>query len=177
MLEQPPMIRQLSAPELKVLIESGAPFELVDVRTAWERDIASIAGSRLLDQASRLPAHLDQHDHRFQHGIRSQSVASTAWASGFESVHLRGGSTRGLLGPIGTRGPAGLAGLRLIDELRIQNSEFSSNSQFLIYNIRRRRPASRRPSSSDIADERFGRGEVMQWTQRSEPSARPLPDR
>ena len=49
------MIRQLSAPELKALMESGAPFELVDVRTEDERAVATIEGSRLLDQA--------YHDH------------------------------------------------------------------------------------------------------------------
>ena len=44
-------IRQLSAPELKALIESGTPFELVDVRTDEERALARIDDSRLLDQA------------------------------------------------------------------------------------------------------------------------------
>jgi hypothetical protein len=34
---EPPPIRQLSAPELKALIEGGTPFELVDVRTDEER--------------------------------------------------------------------------------------------------------------------------------------------
>jgi Fe-S cluster assembly iron-binding protein IscA len=46
---QPPGVRQLSAPELKAMIESGRPFELVDVRTEEERAIAKIEGSRLLD--------------------------------------------------------------------------------------------------------------------------------
>src|SRR3954470_507012 len=46
-----PVIGQISAHELKALIESGAPFQLVDVRTEEERGLASIEGSRLLDQA------------------------------------------------------------------------------------------------------------------------------
>src|SRR4051812_21110079 len=46
-----PVIGQMSAHELKALIESGAPFQLVDVRTEEERGLASIEGSRLLDQA------------------------------------------------------------------------------------------------------------------------------
>ena len=48
--KEPPPIRQLSAPELKALMDSGAPFELVDVRTNEERAIASIGCARLLDQ-------------------------------------------------------------------------------------------------------------------------------
>ena len=49
---EPPPIRQLSAPELQAWMASGTPFELVDVRTDEERALARIAGSRLLDQAS-----------------------------------------------------------------------------------------------------------------------------
>ena len=49
------MIQQLSAPELKAMIDGGEPFELVDVRTEWERETARIGGSRLLDQV--------YHDH------------------------------------------------------------------------------------------------------------------
>ena len=48
---EPPPIRQLTAPELKGLLESGTAIELVDVRTEEERAIATIDGSRLLDQA------------------------------------------------------------------------------------------------------------------------------
>ena len=48
---EPPPIRQLSAPELKALIEGGTAFELVDVRTDEERALAKIDGSRLLDQS------------------------------------------------------------------------------------------------------------------------------
>ena len=47
----PATIRQLSAPELKAMIDSGTPFEFVDVRTDEERAIAAIEGSRLLDKA------------------------------------------------------------------------------------------------------------------------------
>ena len=90
------MIQQLSAAELKAMIDSGTPFELVDVRTEWEREIASIAGSRLLDQA--------YHDHlltldratplvfQCHHGIRSQSAAEYCQGLGFEHLfNLRGG--------------------------------------------------------------------------------------
>lgn len=78
------------------MIDSGTPFELVDVRTEPEREIASIAGSRLLDQA--------YHDYlltldratplvfQCHHGIRSQSAAEYCEGLGFEKLfNLRGG--------------------------------------------------------------------------------------
>ena len=89
-------IRQLSAPELKALLDSGAPIELVDVRTDQERAIASIEGSRLLDQAyhdellgrdRRTPLVFQCH-----HGIRSQQAAEYFRAQGFRDLcNLSGG--------------------------------------------------------------------------------------
>jgi monothiol glutaredoxin len=89
-------IQQLSAPELKAMIDSGAAFELVDVRTEWERDLARIEGARLLDQA--------YHDYlltldretplvfQCHHGIRSQSAAEYCQGQGFRNLYnLRGG--------------------------------------------------------------------------------------
>ena len=90
------MIQQLSAPELKAMVDSGAAFELVDVRTEWERDLAKIEGSRLLDQT--------YHDHlltldrdtplvfQCHHGIRSQAAAEYCQGLGFRTLfNLRGG--------------------------------------------------------------------------------------
>ena len=89
-------IRQLSAAELKALIESGTPFEFVDVRTDDEREIASIEGARLLDQAyhdelltrdRRTP--LVFHCH---HGMRSQQAAEYFQQKGFSNLsNLAGG--------------------------------------------------------------------------------------
>ena len=62
------MIQQLSAPELKSMLESGAPFELIDVRNQWERDLACIAGSRLLDQA--------YHDHAIWRASRDRGCST-----------------------------------------------------------------------------------------------------
>jgi monothiol glutaredoxin len=89
-------IRQLSAPELKAMLASGAPFELVDVRTPDERAIARIDGSRLLDQS--------YHDALLQmdratpivfqchHGIRSQHAAEYFRQAGFRNLfNLVGG--------------------------------------------------------------------------------------
>ncbi len=91
-----PVIRQIGARELKDLIDSGTPFELVDVRTEDERDIARIDGSRLLDRA-----YMDQlfgldRDtlivFQCHHGIRSQSAAEYCRAHGFTNLcNLSGG--------------------------------------------------------------------------------------
>jgi monothiol glutaredoxin len=89
-------IRQLSAPELHTLIESGTPFELVDVRTDWERALARIDGSRLLDQAyhDALLA-MDRHTplvFQCHHGVRSQQAAEYFRREGFSNLsNLRGG--------------------------------------------------------------------------------------
>ena len=90
------VIQQLSAPELKALIDGGASFELVDVRTHEERAVARIEGSRLLDQ--------EYHDallgldrdtplvFQCHHGIRSQHAAEYFREQGFRRLsNLRGG--------------------------------------------------------------------------------------
>src|SRR5207248_13460 len=73
--ETPP-IRQLSAPELRALIDGGARVELVDVRTEQERATARIDGSRLLDQAYHdALLRLDRETlivFQCHHGVRSQ---------------------------------------------------------------------------------------------------------
>ncbi len=78
------------------MIDSGVAFEFVDVRTDWEREAATIAGARLLDQA--------YHDHliagdrdtpmvfQCHHGIRSQSAAEYFLGHGFRRLYnLSGG--------------------------------------------------------------------------------------
>jgi monothiol glutaredoxin len=89
-------IRQLSAPSLKAMIDSGQPFELVDVRTPEERVVAKIEGARLLDKP--------YHDHlmaldrdtpivfQCHHGMRSQSAAEYFHEAGFRNLYnLEGG--------------------------------------------------------------------------------------
>jgi monothiol glutaredoxin len=93
---EPPPIRQLSAPALKALTESGTPFELVDVRTDEERAFARIDGSRLLDQAYHDALLRLDRDTRivFQchHGVRSQQAAEYFRHQGFRNLHnLQGG--------------------------------------------------------------------------------------
>ena len=89
-------IRQLSAPELKALIESGAAFEFVDVRTDEERVVAVIDGSRLLDQAYHdALLRMDRNTplvFQCHHGIRSQQAAEYFRSQGFKNLsNLRGG--------------------------------------------------------------------------------------
>ena len=89
-------IRQLSAPELRAILDSGQPLELVDVRTPEEWELARIDGARLLDNDyfERLLAMDRQALLVFQchHGIRSQAAAEYFARAGFEHVcNLEGG--------------------------------------------------------------------------------------
>ena len=89
------IIRQLSAPELKALLSTGA-IELVDVRTVEERAIAAIEGSRLLDQAYHdellLRARETPIVFQCHHGIRSQHAAEYFRGQGFSNLYnLSGG--------------------------------------------------------------------------------------
>jgi monothiol glutaredoxin len=92
----PTAIHQISAPDLKQLLESADPPVLVDVRTEHERAIAAIAGSELLTRESyaRLVA-LDRHTpivFQCHHGIRSQAAAEHFAEQGFDRVYnLAGG--------------------------------------------------------------------------------------
>jgi monothiol glutaredoxin len=92
---EPPPIRQLSAPDLKALIESGTPVELVDVRTDEERAVARIEGSRLLDQAYHdALLRLDRNTHivfQCHHGVRSQHAAEYFRREGFRNLYNLGG--------------------------------------------------------------------------------------
>jgi rhodanese-related sulfurtransferase len=45
-----PPVREIRAVELKAMIDRGERFELIDVRTPAERQVAALEGSRLLDQ-------------------------------------------------------------------------------------------------------------------------------
>ena|SRR5947207_5632248 len=89
-------IQQISALELKAMIDSALPFQLIDVRTPEERDIAVIAGSRLLDQAYHDGLLALDADTPFvfqcHHGIRSQHAAEYFRERGFRRLYnLSGG--------------------------------------------------------------------------------------
>jgi monothiol glutaredoxin len=95
-LSEPAGIRQLSAAGLKEMMDSGVPFELVDVRTEEERAIAKIAGSRLLDKTYHdYLLTLDRNTaivFQCHHGIRSQAAAEYCLREGLRNLYnLRGG--------------------------------------------------------------------------------------
>lgn len=91
----PPRVKQLGAPELKALLDRNA-ITLFDVRPESERQLASIAAARPLDDAGQQylqsldpNAPIALHCH---HGVRSQRAAEQLLAAGFRNVHnLAGG--------------------------------------------------------------------------------------
>lgn len=92
----PAEVKQLSARDVKALLDRKTSFIFLDVRTPEERTTASIAGTRLLDEATA--AEIEQlpkdtmlvfHCH---HGGRSQAAAEHFRSRGFTNVHnLAGG--------------------------------------------------------------------------------------
>jgi len=92
----PGRVEQVSAKDLKTWRDRKDPITLVDVRTPGERQIASIDGSRLLDQGfhDELMTMDRQTVLVFQchHGIRSQAAAEYFAGAGFQRVYnLSGG--------------------------------------------------------------------------------------
>jgi monothiol glutaredoxin len=86
-----PPVREISATDLKAMRDRGEPFELVDVRTPAERQVARIEGSRLLDQPTyESLLGLDPatpivfHCH---HGDRSRAAAEHFRQQGFENLY------------------------------------------------------------------------------------------
>ena len=94
---EPPSVRQISATELKAMMDGRLSFELVDVRTEDERAIAKIEGSRLLNEEGHdYLLSLDRNTtilFHCHHGIRSQSAAEYFLREkGFRNLYnLRGG--------------------------------------------------------------------------------------
>ena len=92
---EPPKVKQLSAPELKSMLDRGEII-LFDVRPDNERLLASIAGVRPLDGAGQeyllgldRDAPVAFHCH---HGIRSQEAAQQLLHEGFRHIYnLKGG--------------------------------------------------------------------------------------
>lgn len=84
-------VNEIPATTLKAMIDRGEAFELVDVRTPRERAIATIPGSRLLDQS--LYDALLQLDPQTplvftcHHGNRSRHAAHHFVQQGFQKVY------------------------------------------------------------------------------------------
>ncbi len=93
---RPASVREITAKDLKALLDSGTVKELFDVRTQQERDRAKIDGAKLLDDKAM--AYVDGlskdtpiafHCH---HGGRSRNAAEHFLKKGFKTVYnLAGG--------------------------------------------------------------------------------------
>ena len=93
---EPAKVKPLSAKELKSWMDAKKPFELFDVRTERERDIAMIEGSTLLDKEGeeKLLSLPKDTPLVFQchHGMRSRSAAEHFLTQGYRDVYnLTGG--------------------------------------------------------------------------------------
>jgi monothiol glutaredoxin len=96
---RPPMVREVGPMEIKSLLDSGKIPQLYDVRTPKERDVAQIAGTKLLDDATmaqieQLPKEtpLAFHCH---HGGRSRAAAEHFLKQGFKTVYNMAGGIDG----------------------------------------------------------------------------------
>jgi monothiol glutaredoxin len=95
-MTEPAPIRQITAPELKALLDQKVPLELLDVRTEGERAIARIEEARHLtpEAVERLQQLPRDTLLVFQchHGIRSQAAARHFAGLGFTNLcNLVGG--------------------------------------------------------------------------------------
>ena len=84
-------VQHLSATELKDRLDRGERIELIDVRTEFERAVASIESSQLLnDEVHERLLGLDRNTPLVfvcHHGIRSQAAADYFLRLGFRNVH------------------------------------------------------------------------------------------
>lgn len=92
---------EISAAELKSMQGAGHEFTVVDVREAWEYEVARIAGSKHIPMGeipARFNQELDPEDHIVvvcHLGVRSMNVTAWLRQQGFEKVQsLRGGIDR-----------------------------------------------------------------------------------
>jgi monothiol glutaredoxin len=92
---RPAMVREVSPKEIKGLLDGGKVPQMYDVRTPKEREVAQIAGTKLLDdsvmaQIEALPKDtpLAFHCH---HGGRSRGAAEHFLKAGFKTVYNMAG--------------------------------------------------------------------------------------
>ncbi|MGE0549654.1 MAG: Grx4 family monothiol glutaredoxin [Kofleriaceae bacterium] len=93
---RPAQVKQVAPKELKALIDSGKLKEIYDVRPERERALASIAGTKVLDDASMSAVEGLPKDTPLafvcHHGTRSRGAAEHFLKQGFTSVYnLAGG--------------------------------------------------------------------------------------
>jgi monothiol glutaredoxin len=93
---RPAIIKQVSAKELKAMLDGGKVKELYDVRTPKERDIAKIGNSKLLDDGAMAAIEDLPKDTPLaffcHHGNRSRGAAEHFLKQGFTNIYnLAGG--------------------------------------------------------------------------------------
>ena len=93
---EPARVRQIPPARLKEMMDRGEKFELIDVRTPEEWELASIRGARLLDSAlDKEIAAMDRSTplvFQCHHGVRSLQAAEQFVRRGFRYVYnLQGG--------------------------------------------------------------------------------------
>jgi rhodanese-related sulfurtransferase len=89
-------LREIGPRDLQLMLQSGAPPLLVDVRQGWEHQICRIEGDELipLDQLSRRLGGLPREQTIVvycHHGARSLMAARFLAQAGYDAVSLAGG--------------------------------------------------------------------------------------
>ena len=89
---------EITAEEVKAKLDAGDAFTLLDVREAWEFEVARMDRAKLMpmgDVPSRAHQELDPEDHIVvvcHHGVRSMNVTAWLRQQGFEKAQsMRGG--------------------------------------------------------------------------------------
>ena len=89
---------EITPEDVKMKIDQGDKFTLLDVREPWEFETASLEGAKLIpmgDISARANQELDPEDHIVvicHHGIRSMNVTAWLRQQGFEKAQsMRGG--------------------------------------------------------------------------------------
>jgi rhodanese-related sulfurtransferase len=89
---------EITAEEVKMKLDQGEKFTLLDVREPWEFETANIDGAKLIpmgDIPARANQELDPEDHIVvvcHHGVRSMNVTDWLRHQGFEKAQsMRGG--------------------------------------------------------------------------------------
>ena len=89
---------ELTPEEVKIKLDQGDKFTLLDVRELWEFETARIAAAKLIsmgDIPSRAHQELDPEDHIVvicHHGVRSMNVTAWLRQQGFEKAQsMQGG--------------------------------------------------------------------------------------
>jgi len=89
---------EITPEEVKIELDKGEAFTLLDVREQWEFEAAHMAGAKLVpmgDVPARAHQELDPESHIVvvcHHGVRSMNVTAWLRQQGFEKAQsMRGG--------------------------------------------------------------------------------------